>query len=134
MKNTLTVVFFLAVASSGLMASDIYVTPGENTITAALATAAPGDELVLVQEGVYCNDPLFVLQPTVIKAHPGLATKPIVSFLYAEEMATDSETDSIFALLERTLIFSYASLTLEGVEFTMESDYYHGLPTRMFPN
>jgi len=37
-------------------------------------------------------------------------------------------------LLERTLVFTYASMTLEGVEFTMESDFDHGLPTRMFRN
>ena len=129
MKNTLIVVFFLAVASSGLMATDIFVQPGENTITAALATAEAGDRLVLVQEGVYSNDPLFVYKPITIAAFDGLATKPIVSFLYS----TDT-TDSIFALLERTLVFTYASMTLEGVEFTMESDFDHGLPTRMFRN
>ena len=129
MKNTLIVVFFLAVASSGLMATDIFVQPGENTITTALATAEAGDRLVLVQEGVYSNDPLFVYKPITIAAFDGLATKPIVSFLYS----TDT-TDSIFALLERTLVFTYASMTLEGVEFTMESDFDHGLPTRMFRN
>ena len=129
MKNTLIVMFFLAVASSGLMATDIFVQPGENTITAALATAEAGDKLVLVQEGVYSNDPLFVYKPITIAAYDGLATKPVVSFLYS----TDT-TDSIFALLERTLVFTYASMTLEGVEFTMESDFDHGLPTRMFRN
>ena len=129
MKNTLIVGFFLAVASSGLMATDIFVQPGENTITTALATAEAGDRLVLVQEGVYSNDPLFVYKPITIAAFDGLATKPIVSFLYS----TDT-TDSIFALLERTLVFTYASMTLEGVEFTMESDFAHGLPTRMFRN
>ena len=129
MKNTLIVMFFLAVASSGLMATDIFVQPGENTITTALATAEAGDRLVLVQEGVYSNDPLFVYKPITIAAFDGLATKPIVSFLYS----TDT-TDSIFALLERTLVFTYASMTLEGVEFTMESDFDHGLPTRMFRN
>ena len=129
MKNTLIVMFFLAVASSGLMATDIFVQPGENTITAALATAEAGDRLVLVQEGVYSNDPLFVYKPITIAAYDGLATKPVVSFLYS----TDT-TDSIFALLERTLVFTYASMTLEGVEFTMESDFDHGLPTRMFRN
>jgi len=129
MKNTLMVVFFLAVASSGLMATDIFVQPGENTITAALATAEAGDKLVLVQEGVYSNDPLSVYKPITIAAYDGLATKPVVSFLYS----TDT-TDSIFALLERTLVFTYASMTLEGVEFTMESDFDHGLPTRMFRN
>ena len=129
MKNTLIAMFFLAVASSGLMAADIFVQPGENTITTALATAEAGDRLVLVQEGVYSNDPLFVYKPITIAAFDGLATKPIVSFLYS----TDT-TDSIFALLERTLVFTYASMTLEGVEFTMESDFDHGLPTRMFRN
>ena len=129
MKNTLIVMFFLAVASSGLMASDIFVQPGENTITAALATAEAGDKLVLVQEGVYSNDPLFVYKPVTIAAFDGLATKPVVSFLYS----TDT-TDSIFAVLERTLVFTYASMTLEGLEFTMESDFDHGMPTRMFRN
>ena len=129
MKNTLIVVFFLASSSSGLMATDIFVQPGENTITAALATAEAGDRLVLVQEGVYSNDPLFVYKPITIAAYDGLANKPVVSFLWS----TDT-TDSIFALLERTLVFTYASMTLEGVEFTMESDFDHGLPTRMFRN
>jgi hypothetical protein len=129
MKNTLTVMFFLAVASSGLMATDIFVQPGENTITAALATAEAGDKLVLVQEGVYSNDPLFVYKPVTIAAFDGLATKPVVSFLYST-----NTTDSIFALLERTLVFTYASMTLEGLEFTMESDFDHGMPTRMFRN
>jgi hypothetical protein len=129
MKNTLIGVFLLAVASSGLMGTDIFVQAGDNTITSALATAEAGDRLVLVEEGVYSNDPLFVYKPVTIAAFDGLATKPVVSFLFS----TDT-TDSIFALLERTLVFTYASLTLEGVEFTMESDFDHGLPTRMFRN
>ena len=129
MKNTLIGVFLLAVASSGLMATDIFVQAGDNTITSALVTAEAGDRLVLVEEGVYSNDPLFVYKPVTIAAFDGLATKPVVSFLFS----TDT-TDSIFALLERTLVFTYASLTLEGVEFTMESDFDHGLPTRMFRN
>jgi hypothetical protein len=129
MKNTLTVMFFLAVASSGLMATDIFVQPGENTITAALATAEAGDRLVLVQEGVYSNDPLFVLKPITIAAFDGLATKPIVSFLWS----TDT---TVVPLQERTIAFTYASLTLEGLEFTMEGDtaLMGGLNTRMFRN
>ena len=68
MKKTLTVGLLLVVASSGLMATDIFVQPGNNTITGALDTAAAGDRLVLVAEGVYSNDPLFVLRPVTIAA------------------------------------------------------------------
>ena len=129
MKNTLIVVFLLAVASSGLMATDIFVQAGDNTITSALVTAEAGDRLVLVAEGVYSNDPLFVLRPVTIAAFDGLASRPILSFLWS----TDS---AVIANLERTLAFTYASLTLEGLEFTMEGDtaVMGGLATRMFRN
>ena len=46
MKKTLTVALLLVVASSGLMSTDIFVQPGNNTITAALDTAAAGDRRV----------------------------------------------------------------------------------------
>ena len=129
MKNTLTVVFLLAVASSGLMATDIFVQAGDNTITSALATAEAGDRLVLVEEGVYANDPLFVLKPITIAAFDGLANKPVVSFLWS----TDT---SVVPLQEKTLAFTYASLTLEGLEVTMEGDsaLTSGITTRMFRN
>ena len=129
MKNTLTVVFLLAVASSGLMATDIFVQAGDNTITSALATAEAGDRLVLVEEGVYSNDPLFVYKPVTIAAFDGLANKPVVSFLWS----TDT---SVVPLQEKTLAFTYASLTLEGLEVTMEGDsaLTSGITTRMFRN
>jgi hypothetical protein len=129
MKNTLIVVFLLAVASSGLMATDIFVQAGDNTITSALVTAEAGDRLVLVEEGVYSNDPLFVYKPVTIAAFDGLANKPVVSFLWS----TDA---SVVPLQERTIAFTYASLTLEGLEFTMEGDtaVMGGLATRMFRN
>ena len=131
MKKTLTVGLLLVVASSGLMATDIFVQPGNNTITGALDTAAAGDRLVLVAEGVYSNDPLFVLRPVTIAAFDGLASRPILSFLWS----TDS---AVIANLERTLAFTYASLTLEGLEVTMsearDSAKTAGLVTRMFRN
>ena len=130
MKKTLTVGLLLVVASSGLMSTDIFVQPGNNTITAALDTAAAGDRLVLVAEGVYSNDPLFVLRPVTIAAFDGLASRPILSFLWS----TDS---AVIANLERTLAFTYASLTLEGLEVTMgegDSAKTAGLVTRMFRN
>jgi len=129
MKNTLIGVFLLAVASSGLMATDIFVQAGDNTITSALATAEAGDRLVLVEEGVYSNDPLFVYKPVTIAAFDGLANKPVVSFLWS----TDT---SVVPLQERTIAFTYASMTLEGLEFTMEGDtaVMGGLATRMFRN
>ena len=129
MKNTLIVVFLLAVASSGLMATDIFVQAGDNTITSALVTAEAGDRLVLVEEGVYSNDPLFVYKPVTIAAFDGLANKPVVSFLWS----TDT---SVVPLQEKTLAFTYASLTLEGLEVTMEGDsaLTSGITTRMFRN
>ena len=129
MKNTLIVVFLLAVASSGLMATDIFVQAGDNTITSALVTAEAGDRLVLVEEGVYSNDPLFVYKPVTIAAFDGLANKPVVSFLWSTDSAT-------IAWQERTIAFTYASLTLEGLEFTMEGDsaLTSGMTTRMFRN
>ena len=129
MKNTLIVVFLLAVASSGLMATDIFVQAGDNTITSALVTAEAGDRLVLVEEGVYSNDPLFVYKPVTIAAYDGLVNKPVVTFLWS----TDT---SVVPLQERTIAFTYASLTLEGLEFTMEGDsaLTSGMTTRMFRN
>ena len=103
MKNTLTVALILAVVSSGLMATDIFVQAGDNTITSALATADAGDRLVLVEEGVYSNDPLFVYKPVTIAAYDGLANKPVVSFLWSADSA-------IIAGQEKTLAFTYASL------------------------
>ncbi len=129
MKNTLIVALILAVVSSGLMAEDIFVQPGDNTITAALATAEAGDRLVLVYEGVYSNDPLFVYKPVTIKAWDDLENKPVVSFLWAADSA-------IIAGQEKTLAFTYASLALEGLEVTMEGDpaLTDGITTRMFRN
>ena len=99
MKNTLIVVFLLAVASSGLMATDIFVQAGDNTITAALATAEAGDRLVLVEEGVYSNDPLFVYKPVTIKAWDDLENKPVVSFFWSDDA-------DIIAGQETTLFFT----------------------------
>lgn len=129
MKNTLIVVLILIIVTSGLIAADIFVQPGDNTITAALATAEAGDRLVLVQEGVYSNDPLFVYKPITIAAFDGLVNKPVVSFLWSTDPA-------IIAEQEKTLAFTYASLTLEGLEVTMEGDtaLTNGITTRMFRN
>ena len=129
MKNTLTVALILAVVSSGLMATDIFVQAGDNTITSALATADAGDRLVLVEEGVYSNDPLFVYKPVTIAAYDGLANKPVVSFLWSADSA-------IIAGQEKTLAFTYASLTLEGLEVTMEGDsaLTSGITTRILRN
>lgn len=125
----LIIFILLTSLSISVFAADIFVQAGNNTITAALATADPGDVLVLVEEGVYANDPLFIYKPITIKAFDGLASKPIVSYLWGPDSATIAEQ-------ERTLAFTYASLTLEGLELTMEGDsaLTDGLVTRMFRN
>jgi hypothetical protein len=129
MKQTLTGAFILMLVSTGLKGDEIYVQAGENTITAALATAQGGDVLVLVEEGVYSNDPLFIYKPVTIKAFSGLVNKPVISFLWSADTL-------VIPNQERTLAFTYASLTLEGIEFTMEGDsaLTAGLTTRMFRN
>ena len=127
MKSVLKVVLIMVVAVSSLMAEDIWVQAGNNTITAALATAEAGDRLVLVEEGVYSNDPLFVYKPVTIAAFDGLASKPVVSYLWSDDDVAGQET---------TLFFTYASLTLEGLELTMEGDpvLTAGTTTRMIRN
>lgn len=124
-------IFFilLTTLSISVFATDIFVQAGDNTITAALATAEPGDVLVLVEEGVYSNDPLFIYEPITIKAYDGLVNRPVVSYLWGPDSATIAEQ-------EKTLAFTYASLTLEGLEVTMEGDtaLTSGITTRMFRN
>lgn len=129
MKNSIIVVLILILVSTGLQAEDIFVQAGNNTITTALATAEPGDVLVLVEEGIYANDPLFIYEPITIRAWESLTSKPVVSYLWGEDAATISEQ-------EKTLVFTYASLTLEGLEITMEGDtaLTNGITTRMFRN
>ena len=125
MKKMLMCILLIAMTLP-IMATDIMVQPGENTIKAALATAAAGDRLILEQEGVYANDPLFIYVPLTIKAAEGLASKPVISFLWNADTAV-AQTQ------EATQFFTYASLTIADIELTMDGEP-EAKTTRMFRN
>ncbi|MBC8375945.1 MAG: DUF5123 domain-containing protein [FCB group bacterium] len=125
MKKMLMCILVIAMTVPAL-ATDIMVQPGENTIKAALVTAAAGDRLILEQEGVYANDPLFIYVPLTIKAAEGLTSKPVISFLWNADTAV-AQTQ------EATLFFTYASLTVADIELTMDGEP-EAKTTRMFRN
>ena len=92
-------------ASTALAQQSHDVTAAQNSLLDAIAMAAPGDTLVLVDDGgAYQNDDeLRIEMPLTIMAAPGLMNKPVL---------TNNGDDGT-----KDIIRMYDDLTLIGLEF-----------------
>lgn len=100
-------------SGSGFLFAQIYVPPGEGTLTQAIAAAQDGDVLQLVPDGVYTESTAFAFGTVVnmdltIEVEGDGSLKAIVQML----TAPSTEADPIFFD-----VGDQASLTLRGLEF-----------------
>ena len=112
MKKMLPILV-IVVAVGGLAFSQVYVSPGDGTLTAAIAAAQDGDVLQLVPGALYTESTEYnfgTIQniDLTIEVDGDGSTKPIVQVT----KASDSEADAKFFK-----VGDQASLTLRGLEF-----------------
>ncbi len=102
----------------GTSFAQTHVTPGDRTLGAAIAAAAPGDVLELENGGLYTEsvDTTYrITFPLTIKAATGAAEKPKIQNLSAT-ISSGSDSPDFF------LLYNGASLTLQGLEFDGDPD------------
>ncbi|OVE79688.1 hypothetical protein BVY01_01800 [bacterium I07] len=110
MKKIVTICV-VGVFAFGALLAQTNVDPGDNTLSAAIAAAAPGDMLVLADGGIYTETTLLEIpinKSIMILAEAGAVEKPILKSNAVQ--AGGEDAPRLF------LLQNGADITLEGIE------------------